>query len=125
MDTAAKPITLPPTSKITAIEVTPNLGDSRPTSVITDEDQIDRFVEFVNSRQDGWRQPWDTFPAGRWTVSVKQADNTIAVFWPSSGQIGGREGGQGADSNRLRTLSEKEWSELRAILGIAPDQSPP
>jgi hypothetical protein len=125
MDSAAKPIVLPPASIITAIEVRPNHGQERAAVAITDRESIGRFVEFVNSRPDGWKQPWDTFPSGMYTVTVKRDDEIIAVFWPSTGHIGGRDGGQGAESNRLRPLSEDEWNEFRAIIGVNSTQPLP
>lgn len=71
MDSAAKPIMLPPASTLTAIEVTPNFGEQRTTFVITNSDQIERFVAFVNSRNSGWSRPWHTFPAGMYDVVAK------------------------------------------------------
>ena len=124
MDSPAKPVVLPPASNITSIEVTTNDFGLGAAAVITDRNKIDRFVNFVNSRQDRWKKPWDTFPAGMYTVVVKHNDDMVAVFWPSSGHIGGREGGQGADSNRLRPLSDDEWSELQSILDLAADGPP-
>jgi hypothetical protein len=118
MDSAAKPVTLPSASAITAIEVTPNSGDSRITTVIENPDQIERFVTFVNSRSSGWKRRWDTFPAGMYTVVAKRGDESVAFFWPSPGHMGGREGSKGAESNRLRPLSNEDWQELEAIVEI-------
>lgn len=117
MDSAVEPVVLPPAAEITAIKVTPNSGARRETVAVVDSARIGEFVAFVNSRQDGWRYPRDTFPGGTHTVSVKRGKETVAVFWPGGEHLGGR-GGEGAPTNRLRPLSREEWVELKTILGL-------
>ena len=92
--------------------------------MIDDPEQIERFGEFINARKAGWKTPaWTTFPAGRYTVVAKdEAEEMVAVFWPSPGHIGGRDGDEGADSNRLRSLTAEEWKELSSILGISKSE---
>jgi hypothetical protein len=124
MDSAAKPVTLPAASKITAIEVTPNFGEDRTTSVITRPDQIEHFVAFVNSRNSGWSHPWHTFPAGSYNIVAKCGDERVGVFWPSPGHIGGYAGDKDAESKRVRPLSSEDWQELERILGVAGKNAP-
>jgi len=118
-----QPVALSATDATTVIEVTPDFTDSRPAWIVKDEAQVARFVHFVNSRQDGWFQPFGTFPSFHWTVAVSQGKTKIAVFWLSPDAIGGRESGLNSDSNRLRNLTHEEWSELQSIVGIAPEKS--
>jgi hypothetical protein len=124
LDSAAKPVTLPPASTITAIEVTPNSGEDRTTSVITSRDQIERFVAFVNSRGNGWSHPWHTFPGGMYDVVAKCGEERVGVFWPSPSHIGGYAGDKDAESKRVRSLSNEDWQELERILGVPSTIAP-
>jgi hypothetical protein len=110
-------VALPPPSEISAIEVNSN-NDDRAATVIDDRARIAEFVAFLNERGDNWEHPPYTFPSGQYTVAVKSRGELIAVFWPAPGHIGGRQGDQGAESNRLRPLSDKEWVTLQGILKI-------
>jgi hypothetical protein len=123
-DKPAQPVTLPDKMQVDAIEIRPNFGEDRTERRIVEREKIDRFVKFINERDSGWKKPWDTFPSGRYTVVAKQGRETVAVFWPSPGHIGGRAGGEGARDNRLRRLTDKEWDELKAILSLDGPQAP-
>jgi hypothetical protein len=116
--TPPPPVSLPAAAEITAIEVTPIRGDDRSTKVVHEPQRIADFVAFINERGDNWQVPPSTFPSGDYTVAVKSSEELLAVFWPTRGHIGGRSGGQGAESNRLRRLSEDEWKTLCYILKI-------
>ncbi len=118
LESAAPAIILPAAREIDAIKVTPNFGDVRDPVRITDRVKIEQFVEFVNSRDTGWKQPWDTFPLGQYTVLVERNGEPVAVFWPSADHIGGRGQAEDAASNRLHTLTNEDWQLLRRILDI-------
>jgi hypothetical protein len=118
------PVSIPITSEITAIEVTPNRGDDRATKVIDEPQRIADFVAFINERGDNWQVPPTTFPSGEFTVAVKSREDLVAVFWPTRGHLGGRGRGEGADANRLRPLNEVEWETLCQILAINAEPRP-
>ncbi|MBN1589460.1 MAG: hypothetical protein JW888_08090 [Pirellulales bacterium] len=114
---AARPVTLPDAEKITSIEVTPNVSEQPKTTVITDKDRIGQFVAFVNARPTGWKRPWFTFPAGEYTVTVKQGEKYLAAFWISRNELGGTRY-DNSEPKQLRSLSKTEWQKLQAILGL-------
>jgi hypothetical protein len=86
---------------------------------IDDPAAIGRFVAFVNAHDDGWYKPLDTFPTPSGRVVCRRGDAVAYFAWLGPNWIGGRDDGEDAKSNRLRTLSDTEAAELRVILGIA------
>lgn len=98
LSSSAPPVTLPTAPRAERITVVPrNCGERKDRWItITDRSKIDRFVAFVNERQDGWTRPWDTFPTPEYTVSLESGGTTIGFVWLSSSWIGGpRQGRRG------------------------------
>lgn len=87
-------------------------------TTISDQKTITHFLEFVRSHNDGWREPWDTFPSPQYSLQIKRANELILVVWLGPNWMGGREGTADSSSNRLRNLSDQEQAELHRILGI-------
>lgn len=117
---SAPPVTLPTAPRAERITIVPRNCDERKVRwiTITDRSSIDRFVAFVNERQDGWKRPWDTFPVPEYTVSLETGGTTLGFVWLSSSWIGGHGKGEGALENRLRELTPGEWRTLQGILGV-------
>jgi len=120
----ADPVRVPPVQEIRSIAVWQQGAEPPPPTVIEDPDRIGRFARWIGALDSGWREPWDTFPAGNYTVIVDAGDDRGAVFWPGARHIGGREFDEGGKRKRLRGLSSEEAAELREILDIDEDGAP-
>ncbi len=67
-DKPAEPLNIPTADKVARIVVTPNFGNIRKPTLIRDPARIAKILKFVDDRNDNWRKPWDTFPAGSYTI---------------------------------------------------------
>ena len=85
----------------------------RPTDiVITDRDQIDRFIDFVGTKNDNWRKPGGTYPSSQYTAAVQRKKETVLLLSLSPTWIG--------SDNRTRSVSAEEWAELVRLLLAFP-----
>jgi hypothetical protein len=109
---------VPEASAVNRLEVSRSGGDPEREFVIEDAKTVERFLSFLRRHKDGWYKPWDTFPTPQYSVSLKRDDKLVMVVWVGTNWIGGREGGDGAADNRLRSLSDRERAEILEILRI-------
>ncbi len=103
---------VPEASGISRLEVSKSGTDLvKRTSIIDHQPTIERFLAFLRSHDDGWREPWDTFPTGQYTVILRQGDEFVMSVWIGANWIG--------TDNRLRSLSDPERVEVLAMLDIS------
>jgi hypothetical protein len=118
-DRPATPLRLPEPTKVDRIIVT---GDSLPSNklqlTLTDSKDIGKVLAFIRTRNDGWITPWYTFPGPRYTIEFEYKKTLVVVLWVGPTWIGGRQGEQGSSANRLRSLPEKDLTELLQFLGV-------
>ncbi len=86
--------------------------------VIKDPKRIERLLEFLKTRKDGWQSPWYTFPVPQQTIRLEKSNGLVKVLWLGPNWIGGRGGSGGPSNCRLRPLSGKDRTELLNILDI-------
>jgi hypothetical protein len=113
----ARPLTIPKSDAVDRIVVRPANRDQGEL-VINDAKRIDRLLNFLSARNEGWKKPWYTFPTSQRTILLEKDKKLVLVLWVGPNWLGGREGGLGAGDNRLRSLTEKDLDQLLEILGI-------
>ena len=114
-DSPAQPLAIPQEGTVDQIVVglTNGFGidEQRPSDIaITDRHKIDRFVNFLNARNNNWRKPGGTFPSSQYTAAVLRNKETVLVLWLSPTWIG--------SDNRARSISAEEWVELARLLDL-------
>ena len=112
----AQPLTVPTAAQVTRITVRESSSTSQRT--IREPNQIADVIDFFAKHNDGWYTRMDTFPTGRYAVTIYSNDRVLMVVWLGPDWIGGRDGNQGASDNRLRALSTDEKRRLERLLLI-------
>jgi hypothetical protein len=87
-------------------------------ATFTDSKKIGELLAFMRVRNDMWYTPWYTFPGPQYTIQLQNKKELIVVLWVGTGWLGGRQGDQGSSENRLRTLTDKDRTELLKLLGV-------
>jgi hypothetical protein len=116
LSSRAKPLTVPAAAQVTRITI--REGSSTSQRTISEPNQIADVIDFFAKHNDGWYTRMDTFPTGRYAVTVYANDRALMVVWLGPDWIGGRDGNQGASDNRLRALSTDEKRRLETLLLI-------
>jgi hypothetical protein len=112
-----RPLPIPAAPAVARIVVSAEPG-SKTVKDVTDPRVIQQFLAFLTARNDGWREPFDTFPTPQWTIRLEGREGPLLVLWLGPGWLGGREGAGSAADRRLRSLPQKDRTELITILGV-------
>jgi hypothetical protein len=124
LDSPAPPLAVPEGRQVARIVIqrwTQQLGtEEQPKpATITDRRRIESFLKFLRDRNRDWRKPFGTFPGGfEYAVTVESEKELLLVLWVSPRCLGGCNGGQGAQENRLRGLKAEEWRKMTELLGL-------
>ncbi|MEO1643611.1 MAG: hypothetical protein AAFR67_00380 [Chloroflexota bacterium] len=83
---------------------------------ITDKDTIQSVINFFDTRKDNWMRPWDTVPAGVFSITLSNSNGSGQSFFVSGGvMVTFHDGG-----HLWRFLNTGDYDELATLLGIEP-----
>lgn len=93
-----------------------DLSDARNQEVLMleDYDLVQAVIEFFTKLKSGWMHPWDTVPAGEYSIVLYENDTPIQTFLISGVIVTFDENGQ-----HLWRFSEKgDYDKLSKFIGL-------
>ncbi len=118
-------VAIPQADQVDLLQVQRNEGEDRPTHQILERERIDVFltlIQRITAEERKFEHNWYTYPNSAFTVAAKCRGDAVAAFWVSPGHVGGRSPLE--EDRFLQPISDDEWRQIAAILGIPADDGP-
>jgi len=112
-------LVFPKSDEVRSIKVTSyGFPDPKVENEISDRRHIENILKALESANNNWHRPVDTYPSNQYTIEIKNTLNGVMYLWLGANWLGSNPELANTKKQQLRRLDDKELVEIKRILGI-------